>query len=177
MAVSSERRQERRRRLWLFVKNYWHRLVGAAVGWFAWDFYYCEPNSDSICLALCTACMSWTAEQKSALSHRAQPNLAHALLLSTVAVRHWWALTPSCEARHDNAAGVDKELLNADGNKLFQSEFINVIHPGSNLLGLLEYNLLNSSVALFGYYFAAFTIDRIWMGRRRMQVGASAGAD
>ncbi len=68
-------------------------------------------------------------------------------------------------------------MLDADGNKLFQSEFINVIHPGSNLLGLLEYNLLNSSVALFGYYFAAFTIDRIWMGRRRMQVGASAGAE
>lgn len=41
--VSSERRTERRRRLWLFIKNYWHRLVGAAVGWFAWDFYYCEP--------------------------------------------------------------------------------------------------------------------------------------
>lgn len=61
---------------------------------------------------------------------------------------------------------------NADGNKLFQSEFINVIHPGSNLLGLLEYNLLNSSVALFGYYFAAFTIDRIWMGRRRMQASS-----
>ena len=49
MEVSSERRRERRRRLWLFVKNYWHRLVGAAVGWFAWDFYYCESNSDSIC--------------------------------------------------------------------------------------------------------------------------------
>ncbi len=62
------------------------------------------------------------------------------------------------------------DTMAADGNKLFQSEFINVIHPGSNLLGLLEYNLLNSSVALFGYYFAAFTIDRIWMGRRRMQV-------
>ena len=45
MEVSSERRRERRRRLWLFVKKYWHRLVGAAVGWFAWDFYYCEPNS------------------------------------------------------------------------------------------------------------------------------------
>ena len=68
-------------------------------------------------------------------------------------------------------------VLDADGNKLFQSEFINVIHPGSNLLGLLEYNLLNSSVALFGYYFAAFTIDRLWMGRRRMQVGAPAAAD
>ena len=66
---------------------------------------------------------------------------------------------------------VTRGLIAADGNKLFQSEFINVIHPGSNLIGLLEYNLLNSSVALFGYYFAAFTIDRLWMGRRRMQVG------
>jgi hypothetical protein len=76
-------------------------------------------------------------------------------------------------------AACSSELVNddvpscADGNKLFQSEFINVIHPGSNLLGLLEYNLLNSSVALFGYYFAAFTIDRAWMGRRRMQVRGS----
>ena len=58
----------------------------------------------------------------------------------------------------------------ADGNKLFQAEFIGVIHPGADLIGQLEYNLLNSSVALFGYYFAAFTIDRAWMGRRRMQV-------
>jgi len=29
--------------------------------------------------------------------------------------------------------------------------------------------LLNSGVALIGYYFAAFTIDRKWMGRKRMQ--------
>ena len=50
-----------------------------------------------------------------------------------------------------------------------------MIHPGSNLVGLLEYNLLNSSVALFGYYFAAFTIDRLWMGRRRMQVKLLSG--
>lgn len=64
--------------------------------------------------------------------------------------------------------------VHADGNKLFQSEFINVIHPGSSLIPLLEYNLLNSSVALFGYYFAAFTIDKVWMGRRRMQVGTAA---
>lgn len=49
-----------------------------------------------------------------------------------------------------------------------------MIHPGSTLVPLLEYNLLNSSVALFGYYFAAFTIDKLWMGRRRMQVGAAA---
>ena len=59
----------------------------------------------------------------------------------------------------------------ADGQKIFQSEFIGIIHPGANLIGQLEFNLLNSSVALFGYYLAAFTIDRPWMGRRRMQVG------
>ena len=92
-------------------------------------------------------------------------------------MHQWQALTSRFKIPHDKAAAIDQTLLIADGNKLFQSEFINVIHPGSNLLGLLEYNLLNSSVALFGYYFAAFTIDRIWMGRRRMQVSASAGAD
>lgn len=26
----------------LLLWHYWHRLLGAAVGWFAWDFYYCE---------------------------------------------------------------------------------------------------------------------------------------
>ena len=57
----------------------------------------------------------------------------------------------------------------ADGNKLFQSEFISIIYPGADLIQQLEFNLLNSSVALFGYYFAAFTIDLPWMGRRRMQ--------
>ena len=56
------------------------------------------------------------------------------------------------------------------GNKLFQSTFISIIQPGASLVGLLQFNLLNSSVALVGYYFAAFTIDRPWMGRRRMQV-------
>ena len=57
----------------------------------------------------------------------------------------------------------------ADGNKLFQSEFISIIYPGADLIQQLEFNLLNSSMALFGYYFAAFTIDLPWMGRRRMQ--------
>ncbi|KAK9919115.1 hypothetical protein WJX75_009501 [Coccomyxa subellipsoidea] len=96
----SEKR-ESRRKLLLLLRHYWHRLLGTALGWFAWDFYYY-------------------------------------------------------------------------GNKLFQSEFINVIHPGSTLVPLLEYNLLNSSVALFGYYFAAFTIDKLWMGRRRMQIAGFA---
>lgn len=56
------------------------------------------------------------------------------------------------------------------GNKLFQSDFIGIIQPGSTLIGQLQFNLLNSSVALVGYYAAAFTIDKPWMGRRRMQV-------
>jgi hypothetical protein len=56
------------------------------------------------------------------------------------------------------------------GNKLFQSDFIGIIQPGSSLIGQLQFNLLNSSVALVGYYAAAFTIDKPWMGRRRMQV-------
>eukprot|EP00884_Botryococcus_braunii_P005563 jgi/Botrbrau1/15007/Bobra.0018s0106.1 len=81
----------------LLASHYWHRLLGASLGWFAWDFYYY-------------------------------------------------------------------------GNKLFQSEFISLLHPGSDLITQLQFNMLNSSVALFGYYFAAFTVDRSWMGRRRMQI-------
>ena len=59
------------------------------------------------------------------------------------------------------------------GNKLFQSDFIGIIQPGTSLIGLLQFNLLNSSVALVGYYVAAFTIDKPWMGRRKMQVNTS----
>eukprot|EP00891_Asterochloris_glomerata_P008306 jgi/Astpho2/8306/e_gw1.00122.31.1_t len=56
------------------------------------------------------------------------------------------------------------------GNKLFQTEFIQILTPGASVVKVLEYNFLNSSVALFGYYFAAFTVDKPWMGRRRMQL-------
>lgn len=63
------------------------------------------------------------------------------------------------------------------GNKLFQSDFIGIIQPGTSLIGLLQFNLLNSSVALIGYYAAAFTIDKAWMGRRRMQVNCELKSD
>ncbi|KAG2435777.1 hypothetical protein HXX76_006973 [Chlamydomonas incerta] len=56
------------------------------------------------------------------------------------------------------------------GNKLFQGTFIKIINPKASLIQVLEWTLLNSSVALCGYYFAAFTVDRPWMGRMRMQV-------
>ena len=56
------------------------------------------------------------------------------------------------------------------GNKLFQFVFISIIVPQASLKTTLEWTLLNSTVALVGYYFAAFTVDRAWMGRRKMQV-------
>eukprot|EP00898_Chlorokybus_atmophyticus_P004917 jgi/Chlat1/5426/Chrsp35S05231 len=55
------------------------------------------------------------------------------------------------------------------GNKLFQSTFIKIINPGAGVREVALWTLLNSGVALVGYYFAAFTIDKTWMGRRRMQ--------
>ena len=44
-----------------------------------------------------------------------------------------------------------------------------ILSPGASIYVQLQWTLLNSFVALTGYYFAAFTIDRTWWGRRRMQ--------
>ncbi|GBG31353.1 Inorganic phosphate transporter 1-1 [Hondaea fermentalgiana] len=56
------------------------------------------------------------------------------------------------------------------GNKLFQGTIIKVIiGSDATIYQTLEYTLLNSGVALVGYYVAAFTIDKPWMGRRRLQ--------
>ena len=56
------------------------------------------------------------------------------------------------------------------GNKLFQSEFIKVIVPGSDSIfpGWL-YNLINIGVSLCGYYLASFLIDNKLYGRKHMQ--------
>ncbi|KAG2425952.1 hypothetical protein HXX76_013325 [Chlamydomonas incerta] len=56
------------------------------------------------------------------------------------------------------------------GNKLFQSTFIKIINPTATVIQVLEWTLLNSAVALAGYYCAALTIDKPWMGRSRMQM-------
>ena len=32
------------RRKVLLAQHYWHRLLGTALGWFAWDFYYCARS-------------------------------------------------------------------------------------------------------------------------------------
>lgn len=57
------------------------------------------------------------------------------------------------------------------GNKLFQTSFILLLRPNAGLQEILGYTALNSAVSLVGYYAAAFTIDKPWMGRRRMQFG------
>ena len=45
--VAGGKVQSKRARNWakmaLLLRHYWHRLAGAALGWFAWDFYYCAP--------------------------------------------------------------------------------------------------------------------------------------
>lgn len=56
------------------------------------------------------------------------------------------------------------------GNKLFQGQFISVIAgEDATLKTILSYTLINATVALIGYYFAAWVIDKSWMGRRRLQ--------
>jgi MFS family permease len=55
------------------------------------------------------------------------------------------------------------------GNKLFQSVFIKIINPSAGLYEATWWTFLNNFVALFGYYFAAFTVDKRWMGRRTLQ--------
>lgn len=56
------------------------------------------------------------------------------------------------------------------GNRLFQGTFIAIINPDASVVQVLGWTLVNSSVALVGYYASAFTVDKPWMGRRRMQV-------
>eukprot|EP00243_Klebsormidium_subtile_P012450 TRINITY_DN7622_c0_g1_i1.p1 TRINITY_DN7622_c0_g1~~TRINITY_DN7622_c0_g1_i1.p1 ORF type:complete len:553 (+),score=105.97 TRINITY_DN7622_c0_g1_i1:708-2366(+) len=56
------------------------------------------------------------------------------------------------------------------GNKLFQNLFIGIlVGPNVGLVKLLEWTLLNSSVALVGYFAAALLVDYRWLGRFRLQ--------
>ena len=57
------------------------------------------------------------------------------------------------------------------GNKVFQSTFIKVLSPsGSDLEETLLWTLLNSGVALIGYWLAAAVIDNPRVGRLRLQL-------
>ncbi|KAK9805181.1 hypothetical protein WJX72_004006 [[Myrmecia] bisecta] len=56
------------------------------------------------------------------------------------------------------------------GTRLFQSNFIWVMHPQAGLIEVLLWTLLSAVVPIFGYYAAAFVVDRQWMGRVRLQI-------
>lgn len=56
------------------------------------------------------------------------------------------------------------------GNKLFQATFISAISgPDASIFKMMQWTLLNSAVALTGYYVAAWAIDKEWYRRVRMQ--------
>lgn len=59
------------------------------------------------------------------------------------------------------------------GNKLFQSQFISILSPGSNsVMTTWLWNLVNIGVSLAGYYCASFLIDNKLYGRKlMMQLG------
>jgi len=56
------------------------------------------------------------------------------------------------------------------GNKVFQSEFIKILSPTAGITTTLAWTLLNSGVALVGYYFSAALVDNIYWGRVRLQL-------
>jgi MFS family permease len=55
------------------------------------------------------------------------------------------------------------------GNKVFQSTFIGILSPGASIFVNLCWTLLNSGVALIGYYLAATVVDNRYIGRLRLQ--------
>ena len=55
------------------------------------------------------------------------------------------------------------------GNKLQQSKFIALLYPGTSYYVQMQWTVLNSFIALTGYYAAAALIDKPWYGRVRMQ--------
>lgn len=57
------------------------------------------------------------------------------------------------------------------GTKLFQSDFITVISPGStSIMPIWLWNLCNVGVSLVGYYMASFLVDSKLYGRKWMQI-------
>lgn len=55
------------------------------------------------------------------------------------------------------------------GNKLFQNVFISLLYPTATPFIKQQWTVLNSFVALTGYYWAAWLVDKPWYGRRRCQ--------
>ncbi|KAG1670185.1 hypothetical protein FOA52_014961 [Chlamydomonas sp. UWO 241] len=56
------------------------------------------------------------------------------------------------------------------GNKLQQAFFIGLLYPKATTYEKQQWTVLNSAIALMGYYLAALLVDKKWFGRRLMQV-------
>ncbi|GAX74530.1 hypothetical protein CEUSTIGMA_g1979.t1 [Chlamydomonas eustigma] len=55
------------------------------------------------------------------------------------------------------------------GNKLQQNVFLNILFPGATPYKQQQWNVLNTFIALLGYYAAALLCDKPWYGRVRCQ--------
>ena len=146
------------RKFGLLLYYYWHRNFGTAMSWFVWDFaFYVSRAADGARARVpawpWAACLR--APETWCITVRNPPG---SLFLNAAALA---LVTPS---------SIKPICCTPQGNKLFQGTFIKIINPSASLIQVLEWTLLNSSVALVGYYFAAFTVDKPWMGRMRMQV-------
>ncbi|PRW58781.1 proton phosphate symporter [Chlorella sorokiniana] len=111
----------------------------------------------------------WSAERHDVAEHLPHKGLRtasrrHYLLL----LRHFWPrllVTSTAWMLNDFAFY---------GHKLFQSNFIAIVIGEATNFKRKLYTLLNSGIALIGYYAAAALIDRRWYGRVRMQAAGFA---
>lgn len=55
------------------------------------------------------------------------------------------------------------------GNKLQQGQFISLLYPKATPFVKQQWTVLNSFIALLGYYLAVALVDKKWYGRVRMQ--------
>jgi hypothetical protein len=56
------------------------------------------------------------------------------------------------------------------GNKLFQSAFIAALFPDASIYVRMQWTLLNSAVALVGYYCSAYTVSPAVCGAPRAKL-------
>jgi len=57
------------------------------------------------------------------------------------------------------------------GNSLFSKQVTRQVNEGLGQVEITGYTWLYTAVALPGYFLAAFTVDRAWLGRKRLQTG------
>eukprot|EP00891_Asterochloris_glomerata_P003210 jgi/Astpho2/3210/Aster-05736 len=88
-------------------------------------------------------------------------------------VKHYWPrliATAGCWFLWDYRLIKRKALTHVYGNKVFQSSFVAILSPDATILVNLLWTLLNSGIALIGYWLTACVIDNARVGRLRLQL-------